>query len=234
MAHLVRAMATRDSGDSTGGEEFVANFGDKRLSRDGEVLRLRKPSFPVLRALLERAPEVVTKEALLEAAWPGVTVGEGVVKVSIRELRRQLGDDANDSVFIETLRGRGYRYTGNFEWIGASVARLSPRGAPFTPYRAIPSDTGSAPGATPALVGRDAELNELERALTEVLYGKPHLTLLVAPDGFGKTALLDAFASRVTGAPRIARMPTAEVERRGRRKLRQPDAPSDRARSHYR
>ena len=42
--------------------------------------------------------------------WPGVFVGDGALKVCIREIRRALGDDAQAPRFIETAHRRGYRF----------------------------------------------------------------------------------------------------------------------------
>jgi TolB-like protein len=64
----------------------------------------------------------VTKEALLEAVWPGTYVEEGQVKQFVAELRRILHDDSRTPRFIETVRGRGYRLIGD---IGVRAPDLS-------------------------------------------------------------------------------------------------------------
>jgi DNA-binding winged helix-turn-helix (wHTH) protein len=53
----------------------------------------------------------VTKKELLEAVWPDVHVGEAVLKTSVAEIRRVLGDPAESRQFIVTERGVGYRFT---------------------------------------------------------------------------------------------------------------------------
>ena len=65
----------------------------------------------LLRILLERAGSVVSKSALIEAAWPGINVEDSNLTVQVAALRRALGRDAGDS-WIETLPRRGYRYAG--------------------------------------------------------------------------------------------------------------------------
>ena len=42
--------------------------------------------------------------------WPGVFVGDAVLKITIRELRKALGDDPQTPRFIETAHRRGYRF----------------------------------------------------------------------------------------------------------------------------
>ena len=50
----------------------------------------------------------MSKDALIEAAWPGLAVEENNLSVQISALRRVLGTDG----WIETLPRRGYRYVG--------------------------------------------------------------------------------------------------------------------------
>lgn len=65
----------------------------------------------LLRLLLERAESPVSKDALIEAAWPGLTVEESNLTVQIAALRRALEQDGGGR-WIETLPRRGYRYVG--------------------------------------------------------------------------------------------------------------------------
>ncbi|GLR87987.1 winged helix-turn-helix domain-containing protein [Bradyrhizobium iriomotense] len=65
----------------------------------------------LLRLLLERAPSPVGKDALIEAAWPGLNVEESNLTVQIAALRRALEQDGGGP-WIETLPRRGYRYIG--------------------------------------------------------------------------------------------------------------------------
>ncbi|WGD49301.1 winged helix-turn-helix domain-containing protein [Bradyrhizobium sp. CB1650] len=65
----------------------------------------------LLRILLERAGSPVSKDALIEAAWPGLNVEESNLTVQIAALRRALEQDGGGR-WIETLPRRGYRYVG--------------------------------------------------------------------------------------------------------------------------
>jgi TolB-like protein/Flp pilus assembly protein TadD len=73
---------------------------------------LGRRAVALLRALLERAGDPVSREALIEAAWPGVVVEEANLSVQIAALRRVLGEEACGARWIETLPRRGYRYVG--------------------------------------------------------------------------------------------------------------------------
>jgi TolB-like protein/DNA-binding winged helix-turn-helix (wHTH) protein/Tfp pilus assembly protein PilF len=98
------------------------DLGNECLWWGDQQIALTPKAFAVLRCLVERSGQLVTKEALLEAVWPGTYVEEGQVKQFIAELRRILHDDSTTPRFIETIRGRGYRLIGD---IGVRAPDLS-------------------------------------------------------------------------------------------------------------
>lgn len=73
---------------------------------DGHRIDLRNRSFGVLRYLATNAGRVVTKDELLGAIWPGVTVTEDSLTQCISEIRRALGDAGRS--FVRTVPRRGY------------------------------------------------------------------------------------------------------------------------------
>lgn len=85
---------------------FELNAATRQLLAAGEPVALGARAFDVLVALVERRDRVVTKDELLEIAWPEVVVEENNLQVQISALRKVLGTQA-----ISTLAGRGYRFT---------------------------------------------------------------------------------------------------------------------------
>src|SRR5271168_4415682 len=81
-----------------------------RLWHETEAIVLRPKTFEVLRYLTAHPGQLVTKAALLDAVWAGVTVGDSMPAICVGELRKVLGDDARAPRFIETVHGRGYRF----------------------------------------------------------------------------------------------------------------------------
>lgn len=77
----------------------------RELRVHGTVVRIEAKPLDVLRELLTHAGEVVTKEELLEAAWPGLMVVDGSLATAVSKLRRALGDDQ----LILTVPRVGYR-----------------------------------------------------------------------------------------------------------------------------
>jgi len=82
------------------------------LFRGGEPVSLGHRAGALLRVLVEQRGIPVSKDALMEAAWAGLTVEESNLTVQIAALRRVLGEGPGCENWIETLPRRGYRFVG--------------------------------------------------------------------------------------------------------------------------
>src|SRR5262245_32226847 len=91
-------------------EGFALDVVNEQLLYGDEIVALTPKAFAVLRCLVEHAGQLVKKEMLLRAGWGDTHVTDAVLKVSILEIRRAVGDDAAAPRFIETVPRRGYRF----------------------------------------------------------------------------------------------------------------------------
>lgn len=82
------------------------------LSRGSEPLPLGRRGVALLRALVERPGALISKEALIDAAWPGQAVEESNLTVQIAALRKVLGGSEGGERWVETMPRRGYRFVG--------------------------------------------------------------------------------------------------------------------------
>jgi DNA-binding winged helix-turn-helix (wHTH) protein/predicted ATPase len=82
------------------------------LFRGSDPLALGRRAIALLRVLVERPGAVVSKDELIEAAWPGQAVEESNLTVQIAALRRVLGREPGADRWIETMPRRGYRFVG--------------------------------------------------------------------------------------------------------------------------
>jgi DNA-binding winged helix-turn-helix (wHTH) protein len=92
--------------------EFVFDAGARQLRRGAAEVRLSPKAFDLLRTLLARRPDVLSKADLLAAIWPGTFVVEANLNVVVAEIRRALGDDRQAPRFIRTVHGVGYAFCG--------------------------------------------------------------------------------------------------------------------------
>src|SRR5271167_2406971 len=91
---------------------FRLDTEDGLLLRGGEPVNLGRRAIALLRAMVERPGALLSKDALIEAAWPGQLVEESNLTVQIAALRRALSTTPGGAGWIETMPGRGYRFVG--------------------------------------------------------------------------------------------------------------------------
>ena len=163
-----------------------------RLTRDGEPVPLRPKTWAVLHYLVERPGALVTKNALLEALWPDVSVSEDTLNKSIGELRVALGDEVKNPRFIETVHRRGFRFV-------AQARREQVLGVD------VPVESGAIDGRTEPFVGRTDEIGRLAALFAKACAGERQVVFITGSAGIGKTALVEAFLGSLslieTGMP---------------------------------
>jgi predicted ATPase/DNA-binding winged helix-turn-helix (wHTH) protein len=81
----------------------------------GKPIKLEPQVFNVLAYLIQHRNRVVTKEELLEKLWPGRFVSETALTSRLTSARRAIGDRGREQRLIQTLHGRGYRFTAVVE-----------------------------------------------------------------------------------------------------------------------
>jgi DNA-binding winged helix-turn-helix (wHTH) protein len=152
--------------------EFLLDSAKKQLARNGTPVPLSEHQLDVLLQLVAHAGEVVTKDALIRAAWQDVAVTDNSLEQAISALRRALGDRAashggSAAILIETVPRRGYRFSADVTRTDAraSDAELN---AILEPHRAL-------------LEGRTA-LETLERDAVERAARAFEMVVAQAPD----------------------------------------------------
>ncbi len=81
----------------------------RRVSRNGQEINLSAREFDILRLLVERAGQVVTRYRILDEVWDGETdIRSNVIDVHIAGLRAKI-DRPFDTATITTVRNAGYR-----------------------------------------------------------------------------------------------------------------------------
>ena len=91
-------------------EELVVDLLDQRASRDGEPIALAPKSFELLVVLMRSAQTLVTKDAIFAEVWADVFVSDAALTTAVKELRQSLGDSIKTQDWVQTVRGKGYRF----------------------------------------------------------------------------------------------------------------------------
>jgi Tol biopolymer transport system component/DNA-binding winged helix-turn-helix (wHTH) protein len=97
--------------------DFELDLHSQELRKKGRPVRLSGQPFQVLRILLEAPGDLVNRDQLRQALWPGNNYGDfdHGLNAAITRLREVLGDSAENPIFIETVPRRGYRFIGRIE-----------------------------------------------------------------------------------------------------------------------
>src|SRR5271163_42802 len=144
-------------------------------NRDDIRISLTPKTFAVLQYLVEHAGRLVTQSELLDTLWPDTFVQPEALKNHILDIRAALGDDPRNPKFIATLPKRGYQF--------------------IAPTRRASQEESLEPGSR-RLVGRDTEVEELNRCLQMSMRNQRQIVFITGEPGIGKTALLDKFLCR--------------------------------------
>jgi predicted ATPase/DNA-binding winged helix-turn-helix (wHTH) protein len=168
---------------------FRLDLGAERLWRGAEARPLTRKAFTALRYLVAHAGQLVTKEELIEAVWAEPYVSDMALAACIREIRRALDDQAQAPQFVETVRGRGYRFLAAVTGETHPVAAAGADGGKAVGVHpsSLTTPDHNLPASPTVFIGRETEVAEIRRLLLE----EPdcRLLTLVGPGGIGKTRL---------------------------------------------
>jgi adenylate cyclase len=104
-------------------EGYTLDFARSSLRMADRSVQLRPKAIEVLHYLVENAGRLVTKEELIRAIWPNVTVTEEVLTHCVSEVRQAIGDSKQTT--IVTVPRRGYRFVATVSRIAAEAGACS-------------------------------------------------------------------------------------------------------------
>jgi len=104
-------------------DAFELDVRARELRQGATRIRLQDQPCEILRMLLERRGDVVTRDELRRRLWPDGTFVdfEHSLNAAIKRLRAALGDEADNPRFVETVPRRGYRFVGRGTVAGSDV-----------------------------------------------------------------------------------------------------------------
>ncbi|HET9836246.1 MAG TPA: winged helix-turn-helix domain-containing protein [Rhodanobacteraceae bacterium] len=168
--------------------DVVIDAGAHRLLRADKEVPVEPKAFAVLLAFLARPGQLLSRDQLLDAVWGHSYVTPATLNRIVAQLRKALGDDAENPHCIQTVHGLGYRFI-------ASLKEVPDATAPA--LRFAPPSRARIPERTGPLIGRAHDIEELRRLLSA-----NRLLTVTGPGGIGKTqAALETARAIATDFP---------------------------------
>lgn len=90
--------------------DFELDTDRYELRRDGQTRPVEPRVFDLIMWLVQHPGEVHSRDDLMSAVWKGRLVSDTTVSTCIKSARKALGDSGDSQNFIETVRGRGFRF----------------------------------------------------------------------------------------------------------------------------
>ncbi len=90
--------------------DFRLDISERLLLRKGKRVSLSEKAFEMLCVLVRQSGHLVSKDELLAEVWTDTIVEENNLDKNVSLLRQVLGERKGKEKFIETVRGRGYRF----------------------------------------------------------------------------------------------------------------------------
>jgi DNA-binding response OmpR family regulator len=105
-----KAGLTEDQSITIG--EIRVDMAQRRVFKNGQKLDLRYKEFELLSLLVSHLGEVVTRAEIFDKVWGTDWLGDmRTLDVHVRWLREKLEDDPSDPLYVQTVRGVGYRFS---------------------------------------------------------------------------------------------------------------------------
>ena len=99
---------------------FSLNSDTRELAGDGSEVPLSPKAFELLLVLVQHRDRAMSKAELQEHLWPSTFVGETNLATLVAEIRRALGDTAQESAYVRTVHRFGYRFVSEVAAAGAA------------------------------------------------------------------------------------------------------------------
>jgi len=135
--------------------EFELDIDRFELRHNGQPRKVEPKVFDLVTHFAKNPGQVFSRDDLVAAIWRGRVVSDSTVSTCIKSARKALGDSGDTQHYIETVRGRGFRFAAEVEYGDGRADSVKPtlnraQGAGtepsllVVPFRSISDDADTA------------------------------------------------------------------------------------------
>ncbi len=138
-------MPTTSSQRFSFGDGYELDLGAYELRRNGRALKLPRIPMEVLRLLLERRGNLVTREEIIERIWGREVFvdTDNSINAAVRKIRHALNDDADEPHLIQTVPAKGYRFIASANEVAQSPDAGAAAATTRMPEEVSPAQIGA-------------------------------------------------------------------------------------------
>ena len=137
--------------------QFQLDVEEETLYKNYEKAHINRRTFQVLKLLVERSGEIVSKQEFFDTVWKNAFVQDNSLTVTMTTLRKILGDDAKNPMFIENLPRKGYRFLADVESIEPEIQPKNQfknnQNSPRTSDKTLNKSTNRKPASVLLVIG---------------------------------------------------------------------------------
>ena len=95
--------------------DFEIDVARNELRCGSKILPIEPQVFDLLVHLIRNRNRIVSREELIDAVWKGRVISEATLSSRVSAVRRAIGDNGDDQLFVRTHHKRGFRFVGQVE-----------------------------------------------------------------------------------------------------------------------
>jgi len=89
-------------------QDIILDLDSQSVIKGGENIALTYTEFKILELLATHKKKIYSLESIYSSIWDDEAVGDAAIMVHIKNIRKKLGDNSRNPIYIKTAWGRGY------------------------------------------------------------------------------------------------------------------------------
>lgn len=89
-------------------KDLILDLDNQSIRKNGEVIILTYTEFKILELFITHPKKIYSLENIYQSIWEEEAVGDSTIMVHIKNIRKKIGDNSRNPIYIKTAWGKGY------------------------------------------------------------------------------------------------------------------------------